>query len=173
MELKPQDLLVVLKLLCYGEESWTYTRLSGDLDLSLSMVHSAVKRAQSAKLFDINLDPPRPARSNLKEFLLHGAKYAFPAEVGAPTRGIPTGYAAPPLSKVFGENAELPPVWPHPQGSVRGVSFSPLHEKAPFAALKDPRLYELLALLDALRGGRAREREIAAKELSERVSSWR
>lgn len=173
MELKSQDILVLLKLVSYGEQSWNYTRLSSDLDLSLSMVHSGVKRAQSARLFEANLNPPRPSRTNLKEFLVHGVKYAFPAEVGSATRGIPTGYAAPPLDKVIAESSDLPPVWPHPQGSVRGLAFSPLHGKAPDAAMKDPKLYELLALLDAIRGGRAREREIAAKELSARVTNWR
>ena len=35
----------------------------------------------------------------------------------------------------------------------------------PKAAKNDPALYQLLALVDAIRGGRAREREIAKKEL--------
>ena len=30
-----------------------------------------------------------------KEFLLHGVKYAFPAEHGEVTRGVPTSFAAP------------------------------------------------------------------------------
>ena len=173
MELKPQDVLLLLKLISYGDGAWSYPQVSKDLELSPSMVHSSVKRAQSARLFDANLEHPRPSRTNLKEFLLHGVKYAFPAEFGAPTRGIPTAYAAPPLNQLIVESPDLPPVWPHPHGTVRGLSFSPLHEKGPGAALKDPKLYELLALLDAIRGGRAREREIAAKELSARVSSWR
>ena len=37
------------------------------------------------------------------------------------------------------------------------------------AALQDPRLYELLALVDAIRDGRAREREIAVRELTSRI----
>jgi len=35
--------------------------------------------------------------------------------------------------------------------------------------MRDPQLYELLALLDALRDGRARERALAAKELGSRL----
>jgi hypothetical protein len=61
---------------------------------------------------------------------------------------------------------ELPPVWPDPDGEVRGGSFEPLHKAVPHAARKDPRLYELLALVDALRDGRARERQLAEKALS-------
>jgi hypothetical protein len=52
---------------------------------------------------------------------------------------------------------------------VRGYSFTPLHKNVPQAALEDKRLYELLALVDALRDGRARERELAVKELTKRL----
>jgi hypothetical protein len=40
-----------------------------------------------------------------------------------------------------------------------------MHKAAPKAARKDPVLYELLALIDALRDGRVRERQLAQKEL--------
>lgn len=36
---------------------------------------------------------------------------------------------------------------------------------APVAALKDPLLYEQLALIDAIRDGRPRERQLAEREL--------
>ena len=39
----------------------------------------------------------------------------------------------------------------------------------PLAAQADPRLYELLALLDALRDGRARERSFAKSEIVKRI----
>ena len=41
----------------------------------------------------------------------------------------------------------------------------PLHPCVPGAALRDALLYELLALFDALRVGRARERGMAATRL--------
>ena len=46
-----------------------------------------------------------------------------------------------------------------------GFPIEPLYETAPKAARKDPVLYELLALIDALRDGRARERQLAEKAL--------
>jgi hypothetical protein len=82
---------------------------------------------------------------------------------------MPTGYAAPPLASLFIGDGELPPVWPTPDGPVRGQAFSPLYSLAPGAAAKDAKLYEWLALVDAMRGGRARERDLAAKELSARL----
>ena len=51
----------------------------------------------------------------------------------------------------------------------RGVTVEPLYKTAPAAALRDPFLYELLALIDALREGRARERKLAEKELIDRL----
>jgi hypothetical protein len=108
-------------------------------------------------------------RSSLLEFLVHGIRYAFPAEIGPPTRGIPTSYAAPPLSKTIADAGDLPPVWPFPDGKVRGYSFVPLHKNVPKAALADERLYELLALVDALRNGQARERKLASQELTRRL----
>ena len=61
------------------------------------------------------------------------------------------------------------PVWPHAEGQARGPTLSPLYKHVPEAALADPALHELLALLDALRAGRSRERALAQKLLSERL----
>jgi hypothetical protein len=77
------------------------------------------------------------------------------------------------MNSLIAESSDPPPVWPHPKGGVRGVALSPIHRAAPEAALKDPKLYELLALLDAIRTGRAREREIAVRELTVRIDqAW-
>jgi hypothetical protein len=85
------------------------------------------------------------------------------------TRGVPTSYAAPPLARQIAGGADLPPVWPYAEGKQRGVGLEPLYKTVPAAALRDPVLYELLALIDALRDGRARERRLAEQELSARL----
>jgi hypothetical protein len=103
------------------------------------------------------------------QFLIHGAKYAFPTKLGQVTRGFPTAHAASPLKDELQADTDLPPVWPHKDGTVRGTSVEPLYKSATEAALADPALYELLALLDALRMGRARERQLAAQFLEERL----
>jgi len=90
-------------------------------------------------------------------------------EKGALTRGVPTAYAAAPLCQSVAASGDPPPVWPFSEGPVRGYSFSPLHKNVPQAALKDKQLYELLALVDALRDGRARERDLAGRELKKRL----
>jgi len=172
MVLKPQDVLVVLKLVALGSRSWSYAWLAVQLGMSPSQLHSAVKRALEAQLASRKGEDIVPNIRNLEEFLVHGLKYVFVPKRGELTRGIPTGHAAPPLDQYFVSSSEPPPVWPEAQGNVRGVAFSPLYSLAPGAARADPQLYELLVLVDAIRGGRARERELAIKELKKRLERY-
>jgi hypothetical protein len=62
-----------------------------------------------------------------------------------------------------------PPVWPYAEGNTRGYALAPLYRTVPEAALRDPDLYQLLALADAIRDGRARERSLAEKALEKRL----
>jgi hypothetical protein len=166
--LKPQDVVVILKLAAHPEVKWSYPKLSVDLSMSASEVHSSVQRAARSGLLLAN-ERHTPNRRALLEFLIHGIKYVFPAERGGMTRGLPTAHAAPPLKEQFASGDEPPPVWADHEGTVRGQEFEPLYRSVPKAARVDQRLYELLALVDAVRGGRARERELAVKELRSRL----
>ncbi len=169
MVLKPQDLLLVLKLWVGRGEAWTYQSIAQVLGISAAEAHAAAKRARTAGLLPEGPLAAPPHAAALREFLIHGAKYAFPAKLGGLTRGISTAYAAPPMSAEMIPSGEPPPVWPHPGGTERGAAVVPIYPSVPAAALADPALYELLALLDALRIGRARERQIAARLLEERL----
>ena len=126
-------------------------------------------RRVSERLLFKNARSGRPNTSAAEEFLVHGAKYMFPAVRGGITRGMLTSYAAVPLNRHISPGPDLPPVWPFAMGKHRGVSLQPLHVTVPLAAQADPRLYELLALLDALRDGRARERSLAETEIVQRI----
>lgn len=170
MNLKPQDILFLLKLVSVGKEPWSFNKIAVDLGMSSSEIHAASKRALAARLAIKENNNIYPNIRNLEEFLMHGLQYAFIPERGALNRGMPTTYAAAPLDAHFVGVNEPPPVWPDPEGEVRGESFSPLYKSAPFAAKNDPKLYESLVLVDAIRGGRAREREIAKKELKKLLS---
>ena len=172
MNLKPQDILIALKLVALGDRAWSYVKLANELSMSASEINAGVKRCLSANLLMPALQAgksPQPAVKALEEFLVHGVKYAFVPELGELTRGLPTGYAAAPLKGNFVVGDDPPPVWPYAEGAVRGYSFSPLFRSAPQAALADQRLYELLILVDAIRGGKAREREMAICELQKRL----
>jgi hypothetical protein len=162
-ELKPQDILVLLKLAVHPGEEWSYSGLASSLKISSSEAHAAIKRATLAGL--MNTRHHRPIRTALEELLIHGVKYVFPAERGPLTRGLPTAHAAPPLASEFISSGEPPPVWPDPEGPIRGETLIPLYRSVPQAARKDERLYEALALVDAIRAGRARERKRAEELL--------
>ena len=167
--LKPLDIVVLLKLSLSAGDRPPYLQMANDLHLYPSEVYASIKRARASHLVQGPELKDRLNRSALLEFLLHGIRYAFPAERGAMTRGVPTRYAASPLKQSIEQGKEPPPVWPHSDGSVRGYSYAPLHKNVPRAALADPQLYELLVLVDALRDGRARERELAVQELRKRL----
>lgn len=172
MILKPQDVVILLKLVVLGTRSWTYQRLAEELAMSQSEVHAGGRRAVAARLMNEAVTGnDRINYPALKEFLIHGVRYAYPPKHGGLTRGMPTGYAAPPLNRMIVGSNEPPPVWPYADGPVRGLSFEPLYPSVPVAAERDPKLYELLALVDAMRDGRARERNIAAKELVARIGA--
>jgi len=167
MKLKPQDVMLALKLsLSNGADG--YVPLSNSLGISVSEIHAGVKRLTDARL--LVPGTKRIRRQLLRELLLHGVAYVFPAHLGAVVRGMPTAWAAPPFGGKIVGGAQLPPVWPDPEGEVQGEALEPLYKSAPAAARRDPALYDLLALVDAFRIGRARERSIAAEGITERLS---
>jgi hypothetical protein len=167
--LLPQDVVVLARLVSLRGSRPPIAQLASALSLSPSQVHLSLKRLEHSRL--VEPQSGRPVLRAVEEFLLHGVKYVFPARRGEITRGIPTAYAAPPLRDQIAQGADLPPVWPDADGQVRGVTLEPLHKIAPKAARTDPALHEILALVDALRDGRARERRIAERELSARLRS--
>ena len=170
MILKPQDIFVLLKLVAQDPQKWTYNTLAVDLEMSPSEVHAAVKRSRAAHLAIEIQNIIQPNRSCLEEFIIYGLKYVFIPDRGGLTRGMPTSYAASPLKELLLSTGEPSPVWPDSFGEVRGESFSPLYNSVPKAARKDKKLYELLALVDAIRDGRARERDIAIHEIRIRLA---
>jgi hypothetical protein len=163
--LQPIDLLIVLKLVVWEKRAWTYEIIGYELGVSPSSVYRSCERATQARLIAAGRIPRKAA---LLEFVLYGVQYVYYVKPGEPTRGMPTAHAAPPLAQHITPSNDIP-VWPDPEGSIRGYAVTPLHQAAPKAAKRDPSLYELLALVDALRIGRARERKLAGDELARRL----
>ena len=168
--LKPQDILVLLRILTWKQNrEWRYSDLASDLEISQSEIFESIKRAKLSGLFDPLTKKPK--RSALKEFILHGLKYAFPAKLGENTVGIPTAHSADPLFKLIISNQNDRYVWAQIGGPEKGIAVSPLYRSVPKAVKNCPELHAYLALIDALRIGKAREREIAKAELEKRISS--
>lgn len=162
--MKPQDLVILLKIIALGNEEWRVIDLASSLDLSQSEVSKALERLANSGLIDENKRVP--ARRALYDLIVNAVKYIFPVKPGGISRGIPTSHSANPLKSkvVSGSNY----VWPSLEAKSKGESIEPLYKKLPQAALKDDKLYELLVLVDALRVGKVREQELAKNELKKR-----
>lgn len=167
--LKPQDFYLLLAMAACPDQGTTYPELAAFSGLSMSEVHGALKRAEAARLLYFDKKRPRILLPAFKEFLFHGAKYAFPATRGSMVAGVPTAHAAAPLNTQIAPSGDPVPVWPAIEGTTRGVALLPLYPSAPAAALRSAVLHENLALFDAIRAGNARERALAQKLFEERL----
>lgn len=163
--IRPHDVLILLKIVAKGKEPWLMKHLSMELGISASEVSESLNRSMLAGL--LSADKRKPMRLALLEFLKYGLKYVYPQKPGALVRGMPTAHSAKPLSDHI--QSEEYYVWPWGDGKVRGQSIQPLHPSAPDACMKDEKLYELLALTDALRVGKVREQNMAMEELEKRI----
>ena len=163
--MRPQDVVILLKIILLGDSQWRYSDIAASLQISQSEVAEALNRSKQARLVDAS--KRKVFRASFMEFLTYGVKYVFPAQPGAVVRGIPTAHSARPLSEII--LSEEMYVWPSSLGNIRGQAVMPLYPSVVKAIRQDPQLYEMLALLDAVRVGRAREQKIAVEELRKRI----
>lgn len=163
--MRPHDLVILLKIASKDSISWLMKDLAKELKISASEVSESLNRSMLSGL--ISSDKKRVMYSSLLDFLEYGLKYVYPQQPGALVRGVPTAWSAPPLSDEIMSDNQV--VWPHSAGTVRGQAIEPLHASIPLIYQHDLKFYELLALTDALRIGRARERNIAIEELKKRL----
>lgn len=166
-----QDVALLLKLAIENEPQVPSKNLADSLFISPSEVSKALKRCVDSGLLYMSGNEKRVNRTALMEFLSHGLKYAFPPARGSVVRGVPTAASAEPLKSRFVEDRDPPAVWPYAEGKVRGISLAPLYKGAPKAALRDSRFYVVLALSDAIRSGRARERNMAVELLGKEINA--
>jgi hypothetical protein len=165
--MKPQDVVVLLKVIAVNNDNWQQIPLAYSLKMSQSEVSQSVARSKFAGLLDDS--GKKVMRQALYDFLQYGLAVVFPAKPGAVVRGIPTAHSSAPLNKEISSEEDY--VWPFAKGNVRGHGITPLYATVPRAALDDEQLYALLALADALRVGKVREKNIAVQELKNRIWS--
>lgn len=165
--LKSQDVVVLLKLLGLTEPVGV-RQLAVELGFNLAGTHRSLRRLNDAWLYSgVRQGVHIP---HAEEFLIHAVKFCFPARQGGEVPGIPTSWAAEPLKSELADSTDLPPVWPHALGKVRGLMYEPLHPMVPEAAKSDPELAQRLALVDALRSREGvRVRVLAEKLLKESI----
>ena len=163
--MKPQDIVLLLKIISMQNNSWNQLQTAADLSMSQSEISESTARSKYAGLLDVK--GKKVMRLALMEFLQFGITYVFPQRPGAIVRGIPTAHSATPLNDIIVSEEHY--VWPSGKGSLRGQAITPLYPSVIEAVQKDEVLHELLALVDAIRVGRAREKEMAIKELKNRI----
>lgn len=196
--LKPQDIVILLKLLAIKVAfkrnskkrfSGTQSNLATHLCMSSSEVNAAIKRLSIAGLIGTTArkslqfeeqDSYWVIKYAAKECLIHGVKYFFPGMLGEYIVGVPTAYAAPILKTHLQLGKEPLPVWPSLDAFEggpsleKGLALEPLYPSITRSLVEYPDLifYELLTLIDTLRyrDGKVREKEIAAKLLEEKIN---
>lgn len=147
---------------------WSYRSLAERLHIPHSVVQRALTRAEGAGLYS-------PVRRTVhlphfEEFSVHAIRFVAPTHLGALVPGVPAAWAAAPMAeKIRSSSDEPPPVWPYARGDVRGQAIEPLHRAAPEAVAAWLELGEMLSLLDSLRAGDARVRNVAGDLFSERL----
>lgn len=148
-----------------------YEPLALALATSTSAVHRSVARLQHAGI--CGSGSRTVIDTALHEFLVYGARYAFPAVHGPERTGMPTAGAHPDVATVFGDGEPVRSlVWPMEGGIVRGETLVPLFNGVTKVATRDARLHKMLACVDAIRVGSTRQRGMAA-ELLERLITTR
>lgn len=166
--LRPFDIAVALRLVLVPEDR--YEPLAVALATSTSAVHRSVARLQHAGLCGPGSRTVQAP--NLQEFLVHGARFAFPAVHGPERVGLPTAGAHPDLAAVFGGDEPVRAlVWPMEGGGVRGETLVPLFNGLTKVASRDARLHKMLACVDGIRVGSPRQRKAAADLLEHLVAT--
>lgn len=164
--MRPQDIVVLLKIVSIHNQQWRNIDIANALQVSPSEVSEALNRCRIAGLID---SKKRSVHTNsFREFLIYGLKYVFPVEPGAVVKGIPTAHSASPINEHIASGGDVY-VWPYAKGNQRGQSIEPLYKTLPAIIQDDKMFYELLAIVDTIRVGRARELKIAIEELEKRL----
>jgi hypothetical protein len=163
--LRPQDIVLACEIAARGDAGWSAASLRDTLGLSTTEVYNALRRCREAGLLGESSNQLLGGR--LLELLEHGVRYVYYARLGPPKRGIPTAGSGPFLMELLKGSPGQALVWESPQGTTLGTTVQPLYKTVPAACLRSPGLYEILALVDAIRVGRARERKAAKRRLRE------
>lgn len=163
--MSPIDILILLKIICQGSKPWFQQSMANELFISQSEISKSIQRSQYAGLIDPG--SRKVMRQDLMDFLQYGIRYVFPQQPGPVVRGIPTAHSMSPLNQEIQSDEFY--VWPSATGKMRGHGITPLFPSVVKAVEHDTSLHELLALVDALRVGRVREKNLAAGILKDRI----
>ena len=164
LALRPQDIVILLKKISPSGWSMDGKQVAASLGISQSEVSESLARSRVSGLLDSSRGMVNTRA--LKDLLVYGIRFVFPVVPEGIVRGIPTGPSASPMTERLVQGSESF-VWPSTTGQIRGQAILPLYPTVPAASEKDADLYALLVATDALRFGRARERDRAIEILDQ------
>ena len=165
--MRPQDIVILLKIIAKGDNPWQNKDLAAELYISPSEISESLNRSAMAGLIDAD-QRKKVYRQSLMEFLEHGLHYVFPAIPGTLVTGIYTAHSHPFMQLEF-KTESLHYVWPYAKGEVIGLSIQPFYKEQVKAVQEDEQLYQMLALIDVIRVGRVREMKYAIAKLKEMI----
>jgi len=167
--LKPQDILIACKLFTLGDAEWPVRRLAGSLSISVGETHAAIERCKVSGVLGMPRGRLNVGRKRLFDLATVAVPQVYYAVRGSVETGVPTATHAEPLKGVFPRDGRpIPLVWASDMGTVKGESLLPLYPTVPRAVQHDPALHRLLALIDVVRVGDAKDRKLAT-DLLERM----
>ncbi|HEX3392158.1 MAG TPA: hypothetical protein VHS55_06320 [Solirubrobacteraceae bacterium] len=162
--LSSTDIYIVTGALTSDRDGWTLRDIADLLHVDHTLVHRALRRAGAAGLYMSSTR--RVNRPNFEELVTHAVRFIAPVQLGELTRGVPAAWSVDPISTIIHQQAhEHPPVWPHALGAMRGQTLEPLHPAAIEVSRANPVLGVLLSIIDSLRAGDMRVRQVAANLL--------
>lgn len=159
--IRPQDIVILLKIISFGQKPWMAKDLAISLFLSGSEVSESLNRSAYAGLIDKN--KKKVLTLNFLDFIIYGLRYTFPQQPGAMQRGMLSAFSHPRIKVRFPTDTKL--VWPDTDGHDFGLTIEPFYEKQVKAAKHDDVLYYNLCLIDMIRLGKPREVNYAKQEL--------
>ena len=159
--MRPQDIVILLKIIAMDGHDWQLSTLSSSLHISISEISESLHRSRLAGLIDFS--KKKVNRQNFIEFLEFGVKYVFPVELGTMAKGVMTAHSHPSIKDKF--ISDINYIWPSATGECRGLIVEPFYPRQVDAVADDEIFYKLLALVDILRVGRVREIKYAIAEL--------
>ncbi len=171
---EPDDLLLPERKFGANEfiaSLYTARKLEVETGISKSQINLSLNRCIEIGLAkkERKIGIPRANVRALFEFIVFGIKYVFPTKPQEITRGIATAFAAPVLKEKLMSTGEYVPIWPDAKGNTKGQAVEPLYKSAVHAVRRDPEMYSMLALVDAIRIGRPREKSLAVELLKQHL----
>src|SRR5580658_6455140 len=121
--MRPQDIVILLKIITKKTDSWQNKDLAEELYISPSEFSDSLNRSGIGGLLE--QEKKKVYRQSLMEFLEHGLHYVFPALPGSMVNGVFTAHSHPFMKVRFA--SDLNYVWPDTRGDEGGLSILPLY----------------------------------------------